>query len=47
MKEYTLRKICEEHEIPRPKSEYWTNLKFDKNPPITKLTGESNAVIVH
>ena len=45
IKDYTLRKVCEEHEIPRPKSGYWTKLKFDKNPPIAKLTGESNTVI--
>lgn len=37
IKEPTLRKICEEHEIPRPKAGYWTKLKYGKNPEPTKL----------
>ncbi len=39
VKDYTLRKICEEHNLPRPKSGYWTKLKFGKNPPKTMLEG--------
>ena len=45
IKDYTLRKICEDFNIPRPKSGYWTKLRFDKNPPITRLPANEHKVI--
>lgn len=45
LKDYTLRKICEEHGIPRPKSGYWTKLRFGKNPPKGELKGDVEELI--
>lgn len=45
IKDYTLRKICEDFNVPRPKSGYWTQLKFKKDPPKTILPAHEQSII--
>ena len=45
LKDYTVREILKEHDIPRPKSGYWMKLKHGKNPSKLKLEGDPELTI--
>lgn len=45
LKDYTLRKICEDFNIPKPKSGYWRKLNSGKLPPISKLKDHEDDIV--